>query len=140
MGEQVDKVVAMLMSERLANTISPSLEDLWKVIQTMTDQSPMARQVENLACSLGYGRERLATTLAAVLLAQTLDQQEEILRLSMMQPPPPIHVTVTPERMDQIKKMAQRPRATVHAGGCSEACGEGGADPGSDSDHRGPGC
>lgn len=111
MSEQVEKVVALLRGGQHSTPPTPlTLDELWPVIYELLREDPVARQVEYLAAAQGWGRERFATTLALVLLAHVKDNRAEIFRLTQLQPPPPIHVTVTPARMEEIKKMAQGPR------------------------------
>ena len=65
---------------------------VWKTIFQMMNDDVLAKAVEDRAAVECWGREKLATVLAAVLMIQGKQQREEILRLSMMQPPAPILV------------------------------------------------
>jgi len=65
---------------------------IWETIFRMMNDDVIARAVEDRAAREGWGREKLATVLAAVLMGQSKQQREEILRLGQMQPPAPIIV------------------------------------------------
>lgn len=70
-----------------------NLSGLWEEIFKSVDTDILAKIVQDIAASEGWGRERLATALAAVLLTRVEQQNEQIQELLAMRlSPSPILV------------------------------------------------
>lgn len=124
--QDVNKMIRVM-----CHALSNNLEGLWEEIFKSINDDVLARNVEDIAAAEGWGRERLATVLAAILLTRVIQQQAEILRLAQMQPPPPILVP-----KDQIVYLPSPPSniQSVDTGDAKMLV------PKWDFEHRGPGC
>lgn len=67
-----------------------NLDGIWQEIFKFVNYDPTLGYVENVAASCGWGREKLATVLAAVLLVRSEDWRQTMNRLAAQQPPTPI--------------------------------------------------
>jgi hypothetical protein len=90
--------------------INGDLDGLWKEISQFADKDPAYGYIENTAAHYGWGRERLATVLAAALLVRSEDWRGDMAEMLSMIPAPTVVISAPAERVQPS------------------------------SDHRGPGC
>jgi hypothetical protein len=90
--------------------ITSSNEELRKQTEILMLKDPLASYVWNLAQHENWSYERFTAVLINLLLERSEEWRQEMIDLWVRKSPAPILVTVSQERMDEIKKMAQRPK------------------------------